>query len=179
MEPPGPATGSRRTWTSSTTDDSTTRRLLDIGLVVKPHGLGGDVVVDLWSDQADRLAPSSELLADGRRLRVAAARPHQGRYLVRFEGVASREAAEVLRGQRLQGWSRQAPGVLWVHELVGAEVRSVTGRLLGRVESVEPNPASDLLVLEDGGLVPLTFVVDHVPGTSVTVDLPEGLLAEE
>jgi hypothetical protein len=44
------------------------------------------------------------------------------------------------------------------------------------VEAVEPNPASDLLVLAGGGLVPLRFVVAHEPGVSVTVDVPEGLL---
>ena len=37
------------------------------------------------------------------------------------------------------------------------------------------NPASDLIVLDGGGLVPMRFVVEHGPG-SVTVDIPDGLL---
>jgi len=41
---------------------------------------------------------------------------------------------------------------------------------------VEPNPASDLLVLTGGGLIPLRFVIDHQAGVRVTVDVPEGLL---
>ncbi len=48
--------------------------------------------------------------------------------------------------------------------------------MLGIVEAVQANPASDLLVLEDGGLVPLRFVVRSDPGVSVTVDVPDGLL---
>jgi 16S rRNA processing protein RimM len=43
------------------------------------------------------------------------------------------------------------------------------------VESVQANPASDLLVLEDGGLIPLTFLVSHEDGR-VVVDPPAGLL---
>jgi hypothetical protein len=44
------------------------------------------------------------------------------------------------------------------------------------VTAVEANPASDLLVLDGGGLVPLCFVVDHVPGSRVVVRVPDGLL---
>jgi hypothetical protein len=44
------------------------------------------------------------------------------------------------------------------------------------VEEVQANPASDLLVLTGGGLIPLRFVVDLEPGVRVTVDMPDGLL---
>ena len=68
------------------------------------------------------------------------------------------------------------PDTLWVHELVGADVVAVDGRRLGRVAAVEANPASDLLVLDGGGLIPLRFVTDHRAGETVTVDVPDGLL---
>ncbi len=95
---------------------------------------------------------------------------------MRFEGVNDRNAAEALRGTVLRAAPADRPGVLWVHELVGAEVVDQGGRLLGSVEAVEPNPASDLLVLAGGGLVPLRFVVGHTPGERVVVDIPDGLL---
>jgi len=70
-----------------------------------------------------------------------------------------------------------APGTLWVHELLGATVRDAAGTELGRVAAVEANPASDLLVLESGGLIPIRFLTAHdaVTGT-VEVDIPDGLL---
>jgi len=74
------------------------------------------------------------------------------------------------------------PCALWVDELIGASVVDPDGRLLGRVSAVVANPASDLLELEGGGLVPLVFVVDFLPPTeeggpaSVVVDVPRGLL---
>ncbi len=58
---------------------------------------------------------------------------------------------------------------------IGCEVVDRAGRHLGRVTAVEANPASDLLVLEGGGLVPLRFVVEHGAGRLV-VDVPDGLL---
>ena len=48
--------------------------------------------------------------------------------------------------------------------------------MLGTVVSVEANPASDLLVLDGGALIPLRFVVGNEPGVRVTVDVPDGLL---
>ena len=96
---------------------------------------------------------------------------------MRFEGVEDRTAAEALLGAVLTAAPLAAPGddELWVHELVGAEVRDRSGRVLGRVRAVEPNPAHDLLVLDDGTLVPAVFVVEHTPGV-VVVDPPQGLL---
>lgn len=150
---------------------------LEVGRVVKPHGLAGEVVVELWSDPARRLVPGSVLVADdGRPLEVAAARPHQGRHLVRFTRVADRDGAEALRGRVLTAEPIDDPDVLWVHQLVGARVVTTEGRALGRVTAVEANPASDLLVLDGGGLVPLRFVTAMVAGEEVTVDVPEGLV---
>jgi 16S rRNA processing protein RimM len=59
--------------------------------------------------------------------------------------------------------------------VVGAEVRDRSGQVLGRVTTVEANPAHDLLVLDDGALVPAAFVVEHELG-HIVVDLPPGLL---
>ncbi|MGP8059428.1 MAG: ribosome maturation factor RimM [Acidimicrobiales bacterium] len=148
-----------------------------MGRVAKAHGLQGEVTVELWSDLTSRLDAGSELsLADGTRLRVLASRPHQGRHLVFFEGVGDRAGADALRGEVLLAPPGELPGALWVHELVGAEVVTTDGRALGTVEAVEANPASDLLVLSGGHLVPLRFVVGNEPGRSVTVDIPDGLV---
>ena len=148
---------------------------LEVGRVGRAHGLTGEVRVELWSDES-RLAPGSVLSSDRGPLTVVAARPHQGRHLVRFVEVVDRGGAEALRGLVLRARPQERPGTLWVHELIGARVVSSAGAELGAVAAVEANPASDLLVLRGGGLIPLRFVVSHVPGTEVVVDIPEGLL---
>jgi 16S rRNA processing protein RimM len=151
-------------------------RLLEVGQVAKAHGLAGEVVVDLWTDRLDRLAPGSRLSTDSGDLEVLASRRHQHRYLVTFEGVVDRAGADALRGTVLRAAPIEDPDALWVHQLIGAEVVTVDGRRLGPVVAVEANPASDLLVLEGGALVPCRFVVDHEAGERVTVDIPEGLV---
>jgi 16S rRNA processing protein RimM len=150
---------------------------LELGWIGRPHGVHGEVTVTLTTDRPERTAPGAVLYAGDRKLVVESARPHRGRWLVRFEGVADRDAAEALRGARLLGEPLDDPGEgrIWVHELVGVEARDVHGNMLGRVTAVEANPAHDLLVLDDGVLVPIVFVVDREPGV-VVVDVPDGLL---
>ena len=100
------------------------------------------------------------------------------RYIVQFEDVADRSAADSLRGLELEAEPLDdVLDVLWVHELVGATVRDTAGTALGTVVSVEANPASDLMVLESGGLIPVRFVTAHdAAARTVDVDIPEGLL---
>lgn len=154
---------------------------LEVGRIVRAHGLRGQVVVELVSNRPERVAPGAELTTpDGRCLvvlRAGPAAPSGGRqrYLVAFDGLADRESAESLRGVVLSGEPIADPEALWVHELIGSAVRDVAGAPLGTVVAIEANPASDLLVLDGGALVPLRFVVEQRPG-EVVVDPPEGLL---
>ena len=147
-----------------------------MGRVVKPHGLKGEVIVDLVTNRPERVAPGSVLSATAGDLEVVRSSPHQGRWIVAFAGVTDRDGAESLRGVLLSAPPLDEPDALWVHELVGAQVVDVGGGAHGRVVEVEANPASDLLVLEGGGLVPLRFVVSRRPGR-VVIDPPAGLLA--
>jgi 16S rRNA processing protein RimM len=142
--------------------------------------LRGEVAVTFSSNRPERAAPGAVLFAGDRELVVEAARPHQGRMLVHFEGVDDRTAAERLLGAELTAAPLPAADVeldddeLWVHEVVGAEVVGRDGALLGRVVAVEANPAHDLLVLDGGALVPMVFVVEQRDGRLV-IDPPDGL----
>ena len=149
--------------------------LLEVGRILRAHGLAGEVLVELWSDES-RLDLGSVLDTERGPLTVTAARHNRDRFLVSFSGVTDREGADALRGLALLAEPLPQPGTLWVHELVGATVVSATGEELGVVDAVEPNPASDLLVLSGGGLVPLRFVVSFEPRERVVVDIPDGLL---
>ncbi len=148
---------------------------LEVGRIVKAHGLGGEVIVQLTSDRVERLKPGAVLWAGERRLEVRSSQPHTGRHLVRFGGLESREAADAVHGVVLTAEPLDDPSTLWVHELIGSAVVTVDGTALGTVVAVEANPASDLLVLDTGGLVPLTFVTEATAGRLV-VDPPAGLL---
>jgi 16S rRNA processing protein RimM len=122
-----------------------------------------------------RLAPGAELDAGGRTLTVEAARPFQDRWIVRFHDVATREAADALRSTELHGEPIDDPEALWVHDLVGASVVDAGGVDRGRVTAVLANPADDLLELEGGALVPVTFIVGWDDDRRVVIDPPDGL----
>jgi 16S rRNA processing protein RimM len=153
-----------------------TPALLGVGRIVKPHGLRGDVIVSLTTNRDERAAVGSVLTAeDGRTFEVVRSSPHRGRYIVTFAGVDGIEAAEALRDTPLLAPPIEDPDALWVHDLIGSAVEDTSGTDLGRVTAVHANPASDLLVLDGGALVPLRFVVRTEPGVKVVVDVPDGL----
>jgi len=151
------------------------RPTLEVGRIIKAQGLKGQVLVDLWSDRTERLAPGSELLTERGALRVTASIAHQQRFIVTFEGLDTREKAEQWRGVVLWAPRLEDESVIWIDQLYDAEVFDAEGVRRGVVVGVEANPASDLLVLDTGALVPLTFVTTVEANIRIDVDVPEGL----
>jgi 16S rRNA processing protein RimM len=166
-----------------TTEPPRPAKLVEVGRVVKPHGLRGQVVVDLITDRDERVGPGARLQSDAGTLVVASARRQLRRaghtprnhWVVAFEGYEGREAVEALRDVVLRAEPIDDPDELWVDDLVGADVVvSATGATVGTCVAVVANPASDLLELDSGALVPVVFVVEHGPGR-VVIDPPDGL----
>jgi 16S rRNA processing protein RimM len=160
--------------------------LLEIGRITKPHGLRGEVLVSLSTTEASRLSPGSVLRAGDRELVVERSQVHVQRWIVAFAGVTTREAAEALKGAVLRAEPKATADdgdadALWVHELLGVAVVDLTGRPVGHVVAMYENPASDLLELDSGDLVPLRFVVGGIEqgpdGPTLRIDPPEGLLS--
>ena len=148
--------------------------LLEVAKVGRAHGVRGEVVLHPVTNRAERFDVRSVLvLAVGERA-VTRARRDGSRWLVSFEGIADRDAAAALTGTKVLAEPLDDPDEMWVHDLCGSSVIDQQGRDAGTVTSVVANPAADLLELDTGHLVPLTFVVRHEPG-AVHVDAPDGL----
>lgn len=148
--------------------------LLEVGRIAKAHGIRGEVAVVLTTERLERLEAGAVLHTRRGPLKVVSSRVHQGGHLVVFAGVEDRNGAEELRGLVLSAEALDDPDELWVHDLVGRSVVETDGTVRGRVTALEVNPASDLLVLDSGALVPLTFVVD-TSAAELVVDAPVGL----
>lgn len=156
-----------------------------MGRVIRPHGVRGQVVVELSSNRDERMAQGSVLQSDAGDLVVStsSALPDRSRpgaavtrrWLVSFEGVQTRDGAAALRGTVLRAPPMEVEGELWIHQLIGADVVDGTGTDVGTVTAVEANPASDLLVVDDERLIPLVFVTSFAEGR-VRVEIPPGLL---
>jgi 16S rRNA processing protein RimM len=160
----------------STTEPDGRAPLLEVGRIAKPHGLAGEVVVDLVTNRTERLDAGTVLFTEsGTRYVVSESKPFGKRWIVSFDEITDRLGADRARGLTLFGEPIEDEDALWVDELVGSDVVDQNGRGLGKVTSLLANPASDILELEGGGLIPLVFLVDRADGRLV-VDIPEGLI---
>jgi 16S rRNA processing protein RimM len=149
--------------------------LLEIGRTGRAHGVRGDLSLILISDRVERLAAGNRLQVGQQLVTITASRPAGTRWLVHFEGVDDRNAAELLANLPVLGEPMPSnPDDLYVHELIGAEVVDAAGTSYGRCTAVLANPAHDILELESGALVPVVFIVSATPGR-VVIDPPEGL----
>ena len=132
------------------------REAILVGSVARAHGLAGEVVVESYSDAPERFAPGSALTAvapSGKTfpVQVTASRPFGSRLLVRFEGVTTRAEAEALHGIDLTiDRSQVAPrpgGRLYRFEVIGLEVKTRTGDVLGRTVDVFATGSNDVYVV--------------------------------
>ena len=170
---------------------------LTIGRVVKAHGVTGEVVVEVRSDDPEtRFAPGAVLRAKvsdhpERDYVVATVRAHGSRLLVRLEGVGDRDAADALRGSWFVIDSEDLPPIdepdtYYDHQLEGLRVRTTDGRDIGTVVEVLHTPAGELLAVNRGqaGELLVPFVSAIVTSVSLEdriaeIDPPEGLLELE
>jgi 16S rRNA processing protein RimM len=168
---------------------------LVIGRVVKSHGITGELVVDIRTDDPEsRFAAGMTLRGRAPRggserdYAIESVRPHGGRLLVRLSGVADRDTADRLRGTLFLVDAAQLPPIedpdeFYDHQLEGMTVSTVDGRSVGTVREVLHTAAGELLAVRDGdgGEVLVPFVSAIVPavdlaGGFLVVDPPEGLL---
>jgi 16S rRNA processing protein RimM len=164
---------------------------LVIGRVGRAHGIAGEVSVDVRTDSPElRFAVGARVETEPPErgpLTVVRTRWHSGRLLVAFESVVDRTAAESLRGTLLVADSATSPPAaedeFWDHDLIGLDVVTADGTVLGAIADVLHPPGSDLLAVRrpDETEVLVPFVRAMVPTVDmvarrVVVDLPEGLL---
>ena len=152
---------------------------LVVGTLGRAHGLSGQMFVDLRTDSPlDRFRPGAKIHAGARTLTVKGFTMRGVRGLVSFDEIEDRTAAEALTGVQLrirvdEGESTEEEGVYYDHQLLGLNVLTDQGRIVGKVARVEHLGFQDMLVVTVSGeerLVP--FVDDLVP----EVDLEEGRL---
>ncbi|WP_422748362.1 ribosome maturation factor RimM [Mycobacterium sp. WMMD1722] len=168
---------------------------LVVGRVAKAHGVTGELVIDVRTDDPEgRFIPGAELR--GRRPKagteqryvVESVRPHGGRLLIRLDGIADRTAADGMRGTVFVVDTAELPPIddpdeFYDHQLEGLAVRTVGGDDVGAVAEVLHTAAGELLAVKTpaGAEVLVPFVSAIVPRVSlaegvVEIDPPDGLL---
>ncbi len=166
--------------------------LVMVGRIGKPHGIRGEVTLEVRTDEPElRFAPGTTLHREsGSDLIVSGFHWHSGRVLLKFLGVDSRNAAEELRNsiltvERSDTEVPEESDEYYDSNLMGCEVRTVAGELIGNVTDVLHLPSQEVLVVGRESMEYLIpFVESIVPTIDIgakliTVDPPEGLLTGE
>jgi len=162
-----------------------------VGRVLRPHGLRGEILVEVLSDVPHRLRRGVELLLRAGAgepvvVRVEDSRPHPGGRRLRLTGVEERKGAEELRGAWLEVPRESVPaapaGAFYEFELVGCRCRDRRAGELGEVVRVVADGGGALLEVrgERGTLlVPLveSFLAGvDLAGRAIELELPVGLV---
>ncbi len=162
-----------------------------VGAVRRPHGIRGEVLVEVLTDNAERFQAGSSLLVIGpegisEMLSVETARPHRGAVRVRFEGFQDRDQADELRGCRLAVPAAEvapAPGgAYYQFELLGCVCTDARLGRLGVVSAVREDGGGWILEIDGDGerlLVPFVraFLVEiDTTEKRIALELPEGLV---
>ena len=167
---------------------------LAVGRIGRPHGIGGEVTIDVRTDDPERRLAAGTMIAtdppDRGPLTVSAARWHAGALIVGFAGVTDRDQAELLRGTWLVIDSADVPppedpDEFHDAQLIGLTVFTADGRQVGTVADVLHH-GQDVLVIHgrgvgDAGEALVPFVAPIVPEVDVRaghliIDPPPGLL---
>jgi 16S rRNA processing protein RimM len=145
-----------------------------VGKIGRAHGVNGDVVIDVRTDEPERrFATGTAFDTPHGSLTIASTRSHGVRLLARFTGVDDRTTAETLKGIELRldvpdDERPDDPEEFYDHQLIGLKVREVRLREIGAVTDVLHLPAQDVLVLDvDGREVLVPFVSELVPEVDV------------
>jgi 16S rRNA processing protein RimM len=167
---------------------------LVVGRISRPHGVRGELAVDVRTDDPElRLAAGAVLATEPAAagpLTVTRARWHSGKLLMSFDGVPDRDAADQLRGVLLVVDSAELediadPDEFRDHQLIGLAVYGPGGEHVGEVTDVL-HSGQDLLVVAGAGArsgaeIMIPFVAPIVPevdlaGRRIVIDPPAGLL---
>ena len=149
-----------------------------LAAVAGAHGIGGEVRLKLFAQSVDSLKRHASVEIDGVAFAMSAVRPVAQGAIARLNGVATREAAEAMRGKLLTVDRSALPplgeGEYYHADVIGLPCVSPDGETLGRVVTVENFGAGDLIEIErpDGArvLVPFRAPAAELGNELVVVD---------
>lgn len=151
-----------------------------VGIVGRPHGVRGEVSIDIRTDEptARFVVGRSLALDKGGQIKIKAIRWDRGRLLVKFEDCPTRDEAEALRGRLLSAEvdpneRPKDPEEYFDRQLVGLQVRNHLGETVGEVAAVLHHTAQELLEV---AMTDQTRLVPFVKALVPVISLDDGYL---
>ncbi len=161
---------------------------LQVGVVRRPHGLGGELLLEIITDFPERLTSGKKVFVGAERQPciIQSVRQHNAGLLIKLKGVDTPESARTLRNKDVYVSAANLPslprGTYYHHQLLGSEVVAEGGAVLGRLTEILQTGANDVYVvaLEAGK----ELLLPALQGVILQIDLdrhtilvrvPEGL----
>lgn len=163
-------------------------RYLAVGQVIGAHGVGGEIKVAILTQDPQRFARLRRVFVGqddevpvARRLQGV--RLHHGRALLKIEGCDDRDAAQALLGALIQVPLKEAipleEGEYYEHQIVGLQVQTARGELLGEVVEILYTGANDVYVIQSPDSGRRELLLPAIAGVVLQVDLDAGRLIVE
>jgi len=128
---------------------------LTVGFLRRPHGVQGEIILDLHTDFPERLKSGRKLFLGEEHtpMTLVSARPHAKGMLIKFKGVETPEDVGQFRNQWVYVHASDVPplpeGQLYQHELFGFAVVDESDNLLGELAEILETGANDVYVVRD------------------------------
>ena len=151
---------------------------LAIGKLRRPHGLNGEISMEIYTDFPERLKPGIRVYLgdDHLPIKVKKIRWHQQYLLVTLDGFTQRETVGEFRNQIVYVAVADRPplddGEYYHHQLLGLSVIDESGKNLGKIADILETGANDVFIVraESG----MEFMLPYLDSLVIAVDLERG-----
>ena len=127
--------------------------LIEIGQIVNTHGLRGDLKVMPWCDDPEIFCELEYVLIDNKEFVIEKAALHKSTVLLKLAGINSINDAELYRNKVLlvprEDLGELPEGTYYICDLLGCEVETDKGKVLGKISDIIKTGSNDVYVVED------------------------------
>ena len=156
------------------------KEFLVVGRILAPWGIKGDLKIEVLTDFPERFTPKQKVYINGCAMTIERSRQHKRNIILKLAAVDSIEAVEKLRGRYLEIPHTQAhplaEGQYYRFQIIGLEVWTTEGELLGVITDIQPTGSNDVYVVrgQDG-----EFLIPAIEDVVKSVDLEKGRMIIE
>ncbi|MBA7666233.1 Ribosome maturation factor RimM [subsurface metagenome] len=151
-----------------------------VGNILAPWGNQGRLKVRVVTDFPKRFSPGSKIYVKRKPMVITGTSWHQGKAIIKLESINSLADAEKLRGELVEIASNQLEplpeGRYYHFQLLGLEVWTIQGELLGEINEILTTGSNDVYVVKGAKKEVLIPAVSDVVKS---IDLDKGRLVIE
>lgn len=150
-------------------------KLLEAGKIINTHGIKGEVKILPWTDNAQFLKKFKYLYIDGTAVELLEGRIHKDCLIARLEGVSDVNDAMILKNKVVsvdRSEIKLPNGEFFLCDIIGAEVKSEEGSVLGKLTDILELPAGNVYVVTGEREI----LIPAVPEFIIKTDVKAGII---